>query len=282
MSTSFKPPVLISRYMLDQGKDFLSLVLQRRKEYELLIDSGAFTAFQKNFSYTVQDYISWISKTKLAPDKYIQLDVIGDEQATVKNLDITLQAGQNPIPVFTRGSKLSTLEYMYKQAPMVAVGGLVGSRNRNGYVKWVMNHIKSRPVHLLGFAPLPFLARYKPTSCDTSGWGQTHRYGQMRLYSGGGKWSVLSKQDFLAKPSKKVQNQIALYGGDIYQLSKMDGWRFKNRVPSTSTVIAARGWARYVTDLKSRYGVTLYSVAGVPHDLEILLDAFKWNEEQTW
>lgn len=279
----YKPKILISRYFLEMASDANSLyqaAMEHRHKYELLLDSGAFTAHSLGFPYDVNDYIKWVKTASIKPDRYIQLDVIGNEKATVKNLKKMLDAGLNPIPVFTRGSQLQTLEQIYELAPLIATGGLVGTQNRTGYVKWLMKSIKERPVHWLGFTALDFIAKFRPASCDSSGWLATRMYGGLRVYLGKGKWKILRRQDFIKRPNREFQRIFTGYEIDTASLAHETGWRIKGHKTSTIHRIATRSWARYVLDVKKKYGTDLYSVIMLPLDLTEVLDAFDWVKEK--
>lgn len=279
-SSSYKTPLLISRYFLDIGSDLLEAAIPERSRFDLLLDSGAFTAHSLGFSYDVNDYIEWVKTTSIKPDRFIQLDVIGDEKATVENLKMMLDADLEPIPVFTRGSQLETLEQIYDLAPLIATGGLVGTQKRTGYVKWLMKSIQDRPVHWLGFTALDFIAKYRPASCDSSGWLATRMYGQLQVYLGKGKWKIFRRQDFIKRPTLEFQRIFTDYEIDTASLAYETGWRIKGNKTSTAHLIATRSWARYVLDVKKKYGTDIYSVIMLPLDLMELLNAFDWAKEK--
>lgn len=279
----YKPRILISRYHVDNaGKkegSLLDIALEYRQKYELLVDSGAFTAHTLGFEYSVDEYCEWVKTHPLKPERYIQLDVIGDEIETVKNLEVMVNSGTNPIPVFTRGSSLETLERMYQIAPFIAIGGLVGTKNNAGYVKYVQKHIKDRPVHWLGFTRLSFISRYRPSSCDSSGWVTTRRYGGLRVYLGKGKWKTYTRDDLRQKPTIQLRDGLAQYDIDVRDLGHEANWRIKGNKTSIAHLTATRSWARYVLDVKEKYGTDLYSVIMLPLDLTELIKGFDWVKE---
>jgi len=75
---------------------------------DLMLDSGAFTAHTLGHPVTLPDLYATIEAT--APDVYVQLDVIGDAEATRSNLERMRADGFSPVPIFTRGAPWSDLD----------------------------------------------------------------------------------------------------------------------------------------------------------------------------
>lgn len=74
---------------------------------KIMLDSGAFTVHNSGGEVDLKKYAEAIHT--LAPDYYVQLDVIGDADGTRRNLELMREAGLKPLPVFTRGAPFEHL-----------------------------------------------------------------------------------------------------------------------------------------------------------------------------
>ena len=119
------------------------LLAERADDVLLLIDSGAFTAWQAGETIALDDYCRFIETLPIKPWRYFQLDVVGNPDETVKNYDEMRRRGFDPIPIFTRGADPAILDYFYSQTDLVGVGGLpfvtlvemrLGKRNEHAHI----------------------------------------------------------------------------------------------------------------------------------------------------
>ena len=89
-----------------------SYLLERRKKYndfELIIDSGAFTAWNTGINISLDNYCKFLdSISSLEPFHAVQLDVVGNPDETYKNYLNMRDRGYDVMPVFTRGSSFRT------------------------------------------------------------------------------------------------------------------------------------------------------------------------------
>lgn len=191
-------------------------------KYRLIVDSGAFTAWNTGKKIELDDYCRFLDKIEfLRPFNAVQLDVFGNPDETFKNLIKMKSRGYEVMPVFTRGDSLERLEEMYEFTDYIMFGGIViGGSNKN-YVKWFLNKNKNRKAHWLGFVNIPFIKMYKPESVDSSSWTGAARFGNMGLYYGNGLIKTLSKKDFAKKPSIDVLKNARKIGIEMDQLSKL-------------------------------------------------------------
>lgn len=139
-------------------------------EYNLIIDSGAYSVWNSGKKITLDEYCSFLDRIskEIKITKAVQLDVFGDPEKTLKNYDIMLERGYDVMPVFTRGDTLETLEYFYSKTDYIMFGGIViGGKNTN-YIKWFVENNKGRKAHWLGFTNLKFIKYFKPYSVDSS------------------------------------------------------------------------------------------------------------------
>ena len=113
--------------------------------YRLIVDSGAFTAWNTGKEIKLDDYCAFLDTiAHLRPFHAVQLDVFGDPEASQRNYETMVSRGYDVMPVFTRGESPEQLEHLYTLTDYIMFGGIViGGKNRN-YIKWFVNANKGR------------------------------------------------------------------------------------------------------------------------------------------
>ena len=161
----------------------------------VIIDSGAFTAWTSGKPIDPRDYAQWALdfehrwRGKMATLEFMNLDVIGDQDASWVNQGILEGLGMKPLPIITYGVNLDHLDRALENYDYIALGGLVPhSRNKDKLRKWldacfarVMTYRKKtgtlRRIHLLGITTEWVLNRYPCYSSDSSSWVSCLRFG---------------------------------------------------------------------------------------------------------
>lgn len=158
----------------------------------LIVDSGAFTAFNMGQPIKLADYEAFVRevgddlRAHWAEVRFVQLDEYGDHDATVRNYHLMREHGFDPMPVYTRGAPLSWLEECYAATDYVMFGGIVAGGGSSA-LREVMPAVGDRRIHWLGFMNRNYLVRYRPTSVDSSAWMCCCRFGRLTMYLGGGR-----------------------------------------------------------------------------------------------
>ena len=155
---------------------------------QVLADSGAFSAYTQGVTITVAEYAAWVNKFKHLFTNYLNLDVIGDDQATMRNQHKLESCGLTPLPVFHTGSEYKVLKELVANYSYIALGGLVPYLR---FDKKVMPHLikcfkiaeKKAVFHGLGVTNWTILKAFPWYSVDSSAWGQGFRYGTVPLFS---------------------------------------------------------------------------------------------------
>lgn len=204
--------------------DVFEVLKNQTLPYRFLLDSGAFTAHNAGKVITLDDYCRFIEAMPIKPWRYFQLDVVGDPDKTARNYEKMLERGFTPVPVFTHNESLSRLDELYETSDVVALGGLVGNKNRKSIVRRVMNHANGRKVHLLGFTNEQYVKFYKPYMCDSSSLAAVGIYGRLGIYCGRGKMISLQKSDFLSRPKREILETLTRWGFDPKALAKKENW----------------------------------------------------------
>lgn len=239
----------------------------------VLIDSGAFTAFNTGKVVRLADYHAFLRDLPFTPYGYFALDVIGDEVATHANYLASRDAGFTPWPVFTYGARLDSLAH-FADAPRIGVGGLV-SETRNGqrgtvkgYLRWLAQHLPFSRVHVLGVSSAGVAQVYRPASMDSSGWASAARFGSVLLYAGAGK--IVKVERTVAK--RRALKPAALDAIRQYGLTQADiaSEAFWKDAEDTVVFHAARSAVRFARDIERRFGTVFFNAAVSAYQLRML------------
>lgn len=266
-----------------------------RSEFNLIVDSGAFTAWNTGRSISLDEYCTFLdSIEKLRPFHAVQLDVFGDPEASWKNYLIMKERGYDVMPVFTRGENLEMLEEMYKLTDYIMFGGVVIGRGNKNYVKWFLERNKGRDAHWLGFVNMPFIKAYRPRSVDSSSWRGAARYGNVSFYFGSGDIKTFNKKVFRKRPTDEIY-KIAKFSGikpeELKMLSYSRAWIDSgyfdgnldvNREDKNTAAqfISTLAHVHRSIDVEKNIGTKIYLAVGEFSHLKLLFNAKRFLEER--
>lgn len=168
-----RPPRLLCSYWYFKNKPLSKFCEELGYQPEILLDSGAYSAFTKGKHVNVLDYIEYIRANRDYIAKYISLDVIGDAKTTVLLWGLMQGLGLNPIPVLHYGDPIKLLELYSVVGAPVALGGTVPIRDKRVVAAWCAEVKRQYPdteLHLLGSNSKAILHSGVLTSCDASTW----------------------------------------------------------------------------------------------------------------
>jgi hypothetical protein len=207
------------------------------EEWNLMLDSGAFTSFTQGLRATpVEEYAGFCLRNSERFWRIINLDRIGDPKVSAENLAVMRTHGLNPVPVFQRGDQLGSLDVMFEetgnQAP-ICVGGIsqnVQASAEIAYIRQVVRYATQReiPIHLLGVGG-EFLFRIPVYSGDSSTWISAARFGVASLW-GGGKFTKFTKSPSgrnrpgYIRPNLERTRLLASYGLTWKDLENPRAW----------------------------------------------------------
>ena len=167
-----------------------------KKDCNILVDSGAFSAFTIGKKIDIYEYAEFINgflekwKDKVISVNFINLDVIGDANKSWENQHKLEKLNVKTVPVIHReGFEIKHLEKAYKEYDYFAFGGLVGKRRKTEIIpfldycfKFIFDYVrkgnKLPRTHLLGVADTKVLYRYPAFSCDSTKWLSVSKYGE--------------------------------------------------------------------------------------------------------
>lgn len=251
-----KIPVLFS-YAYVKPK-MMELLSQKSvyENFDIVVDSGAFTAFKTGRTIDIGEYIKFITELPFPVKHYFTLDSIGNTDVTRKNYDILCKEGLEPIPIFTRGDTRSNFEYYHESRGLVGIGGIAGTHGNKDYLIDLYNSgmLKDKNVHWLGFIIHDFLLHYKPYSCDTSSWTTGSRFARGWYYYNR-KYRTFTKEN--AK-SLELKLFCQKYGFDSYELVKESAWRRKDNQPAFCQILQLYAALDYLYIIKKRINTEIY------------------------
>lgn len=262
-------------YMTDKNIELLANY--ERSKYSLIIDSGAFSAFNSGKEIKFEDYRTFLKKIDfLKPDACVQLDVVSDSKKTKLNYQRHLDAGDNVCPVFTRGDDWDYMQSLLDQDKYVFVGGVAQS-NGQAFAKYCLERSKNKKVHYLAFVRSNWLKHYKPFSVDCSSWSTSTRFGSLCLYMGDGKLKTLSRQDFVSRPKDIILKKLNDLGFDydqIKQLALKDNWTSKRSNDPKNPLnlfVSISSYIKYSSDAENIIGTKIYMAMNFDHYTKMVL-----------
>lgn len=290
MSKSVKLNILVA-FPYFSKSIFKTLHEKDPNSFRLIVDSGAFTAWNTGKYISLNDYVEFLKTIpKEWEYKAVQLDVYGNPEQTYTNYMKMLDLGFKDImPVFTRGDTVERLEEFYSYTDYIMFGGIaIGGENKN-YVKWFCEANKERKAHWLGFVNIPFLKHYKPYSVDSSTAYSAQRFGNLQYYIGNGQVKSINKKEFHKRPSDYTINHLKKTGftlDEILLLANQDAWHGGATKPNKESV---RGLASFMTvtshvkraiEVEKNLGTKIYLALGNADQIENVYDALTLMQER--
>lgn len=173
--------ILASYAYLNNDKVFCDWCFGLHKDgiANVMIDSGAFTlhnAKQKRDWLTVDNYCRFLEKYENYCEKYVMLDVVGNDIQSKKNYELMVSRGFEPMFVFTMFDKdWQYLNETLGTNPNICVAGGVTTKG-----DWMTKRFqdvsvhtgKRAKVHGLGYVTFPKMFQVPLVSVDSSSWKQ--------------------------------------------------------------------------------------------------------------
>lgn len=228
-TASYKANILVAYPYMKKG--VLEVLQRYESKINFLLDSGAFTAWNAGKEIRLQDYHAFLNDCPIKPWRYFALDVIGKPDETMRNYQASLDAGYNPIPVFTPSQSIDDIERYYQTTDVIGCGGLTTKYGKESiaYLQRVWNVCKGRNVHLLGYTKPSYIKHFRPYSCDSSSWNRAGRFGLCDLYVGNGEYIALTRRQAANRPSEQVVRAIKRLGFNLNDFTKEINWRDSKR-----------------------------------------------------
>ena len=152
------------------SKNLMNLI-RSYPDTEIMLDSGAFSAWNAGKEIDINKYISFIKENNIKI--YFNLDVIGDVEGTKRNQAIMESHGLNPIPVFHYGEPFEYLDWLVGQGyTYIGLGGTVGKSvpQRQAFFDEVYARHSNIDYHALGVTAKTLDENYNWYSVDSTTW----------------------------------------------------------------------------------------------------------------
>lgn len=205
--------ILVSFAYLGKSKSFCDATFKLSEEgtANVMIDSGAFTLFNaktKSSWLNLDGYCSFLDSYGHKVEKYVMLDVIGDDEGSKRNYEIMLKRGYNPMFVFTMADNDFTyLKDAVNNNPHLCVAGGVTTKG-----DWMTKRFQDvykktqAKIHGLGYVTYPKIYQLPLHSIDSSSWIQASQvYGILNYFDDGMKG--ISYKDAL-RGKKKIPSKL--------------------------------------------------------------------------
>lgn len=196
-----------------------------KKEINLFLDSGAFSAWTQKTSIDIHEYINFIKEHADILEVYANLDVIGlggkqpnrlTAEKTLENQRIMEAAGLEPLPCFHFGEPFEFLQYYVDNYDYLALG--VAGNSGSAIIPWLdvcfskyicdANGIPKIKIHGFAVTSLKVMLRYPFYSVDSTSWVMTSRMGSVYVprYRNG-KWTY-DENSWKVTVSSRSPNKI--------------------------------------------------------------------------
>ena len=153
-----------------------------KREIDLFIDSGAFSADSQGIEINIDEYIAFLKENASIINAYACLDVIGDPEGTYRNQLYMEKQGLMPIIAFHKGEDYKWLHKYVEKYDYIALGGMAGGIDvsPDGLAKHLdrcfdivcdtPDRLPRCRVHGFGVNSLRMMFRYPWYSVDSTGW----------------------------------------------------------------------------------------------------------------
>lgn len=146
------------------------------------LDSGAFSAWTRQETLDIQNYMAYIKENISQLDVYVALDDISSYETSLSNYEVMLKKDLFPLPTYHYGEPSWVLEEYLKITNYVALGG-IAKLSKQLRLKWLDEIFIKYPdvakvgFHGFGIQDIEILQRYPWKSVDASSWHVIARYG---------------------------------------------------------------------------------------------------------
>ena len=178
--------------------------VKSQRRLDLLLDSGAFSAWARQDDIQLETYIDYLKQHRRCASAYLALDKIPgrfkapatatetDEAARIsyQNLQVMKAAGLTPIPVFHQGEDFDWLIRLIEDGEDyigISPRDFSGAQAQQAWFDKVFTLITDRDghpmvrTHGLGVTKVKFLLRYPFTTVDSTRWTLDAGYGHILL-----------------------------------------------------------------------------------------------------
>ena len=190
----------------------------RRLAREWALDSGAFTAMNTGKPIDLGAYIDYATRALEGPNPpadVFGLDVIGDPEASMRNIDRMQAAGVPAIPTFHYGTDIGVLRELCASFPKVGLGGIGGNwtrttiHDRIRYLDSCFAACWPHQFHGFGIGAPRRMRRYPFHTVDATTWMiSPQRY---RLWAQFGEWRTFVRTKVPRSNDLEIVGEVDWY-----------------------------------------------------------------------
>lgn len=261
--------LLFSYFYLRRNPWLNELCLRLTPYVDMLIDSGAFSNWQRSIGktksgsvFTLHEYIEACKAHYHGRVwQYIALDVVKNPPATERNLQAMLDAGLTPMPVFVYPQPYEAVSRLVDINPHICVAGGVEADDRFIWQRYQKVY-KADPrvrIHALGYVKWPHMFQVPIYSCDSSTWTGGQRFGIVRHFEGHkGLRNYYPRLDAKHAADPDVRSFILSHNIAPRQLYDEANWRGGASIPNLLTTFGYIQAAQFARE----HGRLLFLAAG--------------------
>ncbi len=180
-------------------------------DFDLLLDSGAFSAHNSGKEVTASEYHRYLRTRKDRLWGYIQLDKIRDKDETLRNLSVAHDAGLRPIPVLTTDMAVSEASNLgrHHERLCVAGGTIWPEKAYTARLEQAWRESGCR-LHGLGYTRSTSVWRTRCSTIDSSTWQQARQ----NAIRGMARMDAPDRHAIPHQPRRALDRQRGLFRAD--------------------------------------------------------------------
>jgi hypothetical protein len=208
-----------------------------KNKCNILLDSGAFSAWKRGIDLPLKDYIAYCKDHEKVVDAYVNMDCIPGENGLMdhsqssieksaaksyENLQVMKAAGLRPIPVFHQGETFNWLDKMLEDGETYVGISPYMKSHQNEIIRWMdkafsrITDNKGKPLiktHGFGVTACNLCTRYPWYSTDSTSWSVGGGYGSILVPRYVGDTPDYSRSPQTLKLSARKQDQSSGFDG---------------------------------------------------------------------
>jgi hypothetical protein len=192
---------------------------------QIILDSGAYTAWTKGVKIDLDEYIQFIKDHSDIFDVYINLDVIGDPEGSFQNWKYMKKAGLDPLPVYHNGAPIHYLEAYMEACDYIGFGAIAIRHTtqrvmglRHIWDKYLLDEQGNpkRKMHGLGLTAIDIMTLFPWYSVDSASCVLSASFGKIFLPVRGNFKNLI-----LPTVSDQGRHDAATKTGTFFKLPKL-------------------------------------------------------------
>lgn len=204
---------LCSYFYIKNARGWRVVNYANENNIPVLLDSGAFSAFNIGVEIELQEYIKFCKEHGSKFTNIAYLDAIGNEEKSIENYKIMLDSGIDGIPTYHAGGNIDSFYKLFELWDYIAIGGLVpylsahtGQAYRQSVIRLLIKvhsaaKLENKKLHGFGVTTWNLMKSFPWHSVDSSTWIAGRKFGRAMVFDGSKLGSVIARE----KPSKVAE-----------------------------------------------------------------------------